>query len=74
MDGHRTDGKILLLLHTLNMRGSHVASLVKFCPMVYRISSVIRRGFPFQYNLKDLDPSCWVLIFEIVLEKKIPIL
>ena len=32
--------------------------LVKFCPVVYHISSVIRRRFSFQNNLKDLDPSC----------------
>ena len=36
-DGHR-DGrmhrKIMLLLHTL-MRGSDLASLVEFCPVVY---------------------------------------
>ena len=36
-DGHtdgQTDRKIILLLHTLTMRGSDVASLVEFCPMV----------------------------------------
>ena len=33
MDGE-TDGK-MLLLHTLTTWGSHVASLVKFCPVVY---------------------------------------
>ena len=32
--GHRTGGKIMLLLHTLTMRGSHVACLVKFQPVV----------------------------------------
>ena len=59
MDGRRTDRKITLLLHTLTMRGSHVASLVKFHQVVCRISSVITYvGFPFQNNLKRLDPSC----------------
>ena len=56
-DAARTE-KIMLLSHTLTMRGSHVASLVKFHPVVYRISSVIRRGFSFKNNLKCLDPSC----------------
>ena len=34
MVGHQTDGKIMLLSHTLAMRRDHVASLVKFRPMV----------------------------------------
>ena len=34
-------GKIILLLHTLTMRGSHVASLVKFHPGVYNRRSLI---------------------------------
>ena len=54
----RTDEKIMLLLHTLTLRGSHVASSVKFHQVVYRIPSVIRQGLPFQNNLKDLVPSC----------------
>ena len=33
MNGWR-HGKIMLLLHTLTMKGSDVASLVEFCPMV----------------------------------------
>ena len=38
MDDRRTDerthGKVMLLSHTLTMRGSDVASLVEFCPVV----------------------------------------
>ena len=33
-DAGWTNGKIMLLLHTLTMRGSDVASLVEFCPVV----------------------------------------
>ena len=33
LEGWKLDGKILLL-HTLTIRGSHVASLVKFHPVV----------------------------------------
>ena len=33
MDGCQTEN-IMLLLHTLTMKGSHVASLVKFLPVV----------------------------------------
>ena len=34
IDAIQMDGKIMLLSHTLTMRGSHVASLVKFRPVV----------------------------------------
>ena len=34
MDGCLMHGKILLLSHTLNMRGSDVTSLVKFHPVI----------------------------------------
>ena len=33
MEG-QAHGKIMLLLHTLTIRGSDIASLVEFCPMV----------------------------------------
>ena len=33
LDAGKMDGKIILLSHTLTMRGSQVASLVKFHPM-----------------------------------------
>ena len=36
-----TDGKLMSLLYTLAMTGSHAASLVKFRPAVYHISSVV---------------------------------
>ena len=29
------DGKIMLLSHTLTICGSHVANLVKFCPVLW---------------------------------------
>ena len=34
MDAKQTDGKIMLLLYTLTIRGSDVASLIEFCPVV----------------------------------------
>ena len=33
-DARRVDGKIMLLLHTLTMRGTDVTSLVEFFPVV----------------------------------------
>ena len=50
----------MLLLRILTMRGSHVASMVKFSPVVYCISSVIRWGFyiPEQLQRSRSGPSC----------------
>ena len=56
------DGKIMLFLDILTMRGSHVASLVKFRSVVYLISYLLLGegggGGPLKNSLKDLDPSC----------------
>ena len=35
MDGQRTHGKVMLLTHTLTIRGSGVANLVEFRPLVW---------------------------------------
>ena len=37
-DAWTADGKIMLLSHTLTMKGSNVASLVEFCPVVKEIA------------------------------------
>ena len=34
-DARRTNGKVMLLSHTVTMRGSDVAGLVEFRPVVY---------------------------------------
>ena len=62
MDGWKNS---VALAHSYHERKSYIASLVKFCPEVYCFSSVIRLGFLFQNNLKDLVRQ--TLIFGIIL-------